>query len=174
MSDPKPPGHPLGKSFIIIAWIIGLGLLTLLFNDLLQKQYNPNQTVVSRTAQDGTTEIVLERNRFGHYVTNGQINGQPVTFMVDTGATDVAIPEAIADRLGLERGRTVLYQTANGMAPGYQTVLDSVAIGPLLLTDVRASISPGFVADEILLGMSVLKKLEFTQRGNTLILRPIQ
>lgn len=174
MSHDASPGHPLGKTFIILAWIIGLGLLTLLFSDILEEQFNPNRTVLSQMGPDGTAEVVLERNRYGHYVTSGMINGQPVTFMLDTGASDVAIPQAIAERLNLQRGRALTYQTANGPAIGYLTRLDSVAIGPLEIRDVRASINPGYESDAILLGMSVLKQLEFTQRGNMLILRPNQ
>lgn len=98
--------------------------------------------------------------------------GNRSPYLIDTGASDVAIPEVTANRLGLQRGRPVRYQTANGHVTGYQTQLDSVAIGPLLVNDVRASINPGYRADEILLGMTVLRRLEFTQRGNTLILRP--
>lgn len=168
------PSAPLGKWFIILAWILALGLLTYYFDDLLDKQRNPNQAVVSRVGNSGDLEVVLERNRYGHYVTSGEINGQPVVFMIDTGASDVAIPATIAARLGLERGRPLRYQTANGTVTGYQTRLAQLAIGPLELKDVRASINPGYEADEILLGMSVLKRLEFTQRGNTLILRAYQ
>ncbi len=64
------------------------------------------------------------------------------------------------------------YQTANGMVTAWLTRLDSVSIGPIVVRDVTASINPGMGDMEILLGMSVLKRIEFTQRGDTLILRP--
>ncbi len=66
------------------------------------------------------------------------------------------------------------YQTANGVVTAYRTVLDSVSIGPLVIHNVPASINSGLGDMEILLGMSVLKQVEFTQRGDTLILRPYE
>ena len=95
-------------------------------------------------------------------------------FLLDTGASDVAIPARLAERMGLRRGPAVQYQTANGVVTAYRTLLDSVSIGPIVIRDVPASINPGMQDMEILLGMSVLKRIEFTQRGDTLILRPYE
>jgi len=154
------------------AWIIALVLLTLFFNHKLEQQRNPNQAVFTRLDSNGVREVVLKRNHFGHYVTSGTVNDVPVEFLLDTGASDVAIPAALADRLGLQRGAPVQYQTANGTITAWRTLIDSVAIGPMVVENVPASINPGMHDMEILLGMSVLKHIEFTQRGDTLILRP--
>ena len=137
----------------------------------LDKEQNPNQSVYSRLDESGKTEVILQRNRYGHYVSNGKINGRTVQFMLDTGASDVAIPEKVAEKLALNRGPEKRYSTANGMVIAYSTMLDSVSIGPIEVQSVRASINPGLKGNEILLGMSVLKRVEFTQRGDTLILR---
>ncbi len=158
----------------IAAWIILLVLLTLFFSHKLDQQRNPNQAVFTRLNDAGIQEVVLKRNRFGHYVSNGEVNGQTVEFMLDTGASDVAIPAKLADELGLKRGQPVQYQTANGIVTAYRTTLDSVSIGPMIVRNVSASINPGMQDMEILLGMSVLKHVEFTQRGDTLILRPYE
>ena len=162
----------LGKGMTLAAWIIALGLLTLFFNNKLESQRNPNQAVYSRINDAGTPEVILKRNRFGHYVTTGTVNGRSVEFMLDTGASDVAIPAELAQELGLERGAPVQYQTANGVVTAYRTTIDSVSIGPMVIRSVPASINPGMRDMEILLGMSVLRHVEFTQRGDTLILRP--
>jgi len=154
------------------AWILALVLLTLFFNYKLDQQRNPNQAVFSRVDSNGVQEVILKRNHFGHYVTSGTVNGVKVEFLLDTGASDVAIPAELADRLGLQRGTPVQYQTANGTVTAWRTLIDSVAIGPMVVRDVAASINPGMHDMEILLGMSVLKHVEFTQRGDTLILRP--
>ncbi|MFT4925564.1 MAG: aspartyl protease family protein [Phenylobacterium sp.] len=167
-SDPEQ--KKFGKSFGIIAWVCALFLLTLFFNDKLEKDWNPNSEVDHQVVNDVPT-VKLTRNRAGHYVANGFINDQPVTFMLDTGATNVAIPQAIADKIGLQRVREFYSQTANGRAISYATRLDSLELGAIVLNDVNASISPGFKSDEILLGMSALKQLEFIQRGNQLTLR---
>lgn len=159
-----------GKTFGIIAWLCILFLLVVFFDGQLSKQHNPNQSV--EYSVDGEIPTVtLKRNRYGHYVANGYINNQPVTFMLDTGATNVAIPGHVADRLGLYRGQQYNVQTANGQTAAFATQLDSLELGAIHLTNVNASITPGYRAEDILLGMSALKQLEFTQRGNILTLR---
>lgn len=175
---PTPPEQQsdtrFGRGMIVAAWVVGLGLLTLLFGDLLERERNPNRQVLSRTDGDGGMEVVLQRNRYGHYVATGRINGEPVEFLVDTGASDVSVPGDIATRLGLERGAPLRYQTANGSVTGYRTRIDRLELGELVLRDVPASINPAYRENDVLLGMSVLKRLEFTQRGDTLILRPLR
>lgn len=160
-----------GLGMVIAMWLIALGLATAYFNSWYEQQHNPNQAVNQRQLDNGGTEVVLKRNRQGHYVTNGLINGQSVIFMLDTGASDISIPANIAKRLNLKRGRQLVYQTANGPATGYATRLDSVAIGNIELINIRASINPNVDDNEILLGMSFLKHLEFSQRGDQLTLR---
>ncbi|MEX0729576.1 MAG: TIGR02281 family clan AA aspartic protease [Aquisalimonadaceae bacterium] len=156
---------------LIGMWLIVLGLLTLFFNSWLEQQHNPNQNVRSAIAADGSREVILIRNRHGHYMARGAINGHPVDFMLDTGASDISIPASVANRLGLERGRAVTYRTANGTIVGYATQLDSVSIGMVERRGVRASINPYMGGEEILLGMSFLGDLEFSQRDGELTIR---
>ena len=159
---------------LILAWIGGLALLTLVFQDALESRLNPNAQPQVRTGTDGRSEVVLERNAQGHYVASGLINGVAVTFLLDTGATDVAIPEALADRLRLSRQGGGISQTANGAVAVWQTVLDDVRLGAIRLRDVRASIVPSMQpTGPVLLGMSFLKQLEFTQRDRQLIIRQL-
>jgi aspartyl protease family protein len=155
---------------VMAAWLIVLGLLTWFFSGALEEQRNPNQQV-STLAQADANEVVLQRNRFGHYVATGSINGRRVELMLDTGASDVSVPAGLADALGLERGARAVYRTANGVITAYLTVLDRVELGGIVLENVRASINPAVPEDQVLLGMSFLKQVEFTQRGNTLTLR---
>lgn len=155
----------------VAAAVIVLLLLTSLFQSELENQRNPNREVEARSLAGGGSEVVLQRNRQGHYVTSGEINGRPVEFLLDTGATTVAIPASLANRLGLRRGAPIRMQTANGEVTGWLTRLDTVAIGPIKLDNVRATIGPGLGDEQILLGMSALKRLEFTQSGDTLTLR---
>lgn len=161
----------MGLTMQVLAWVVLLGLGVFYFGDLLEKQFNPNQQLQTHYTQEGVREVTLQRNKYGHYVTSGEINGQPVTFLLDTGATGVAIPEAMAKRLGLRRGQAYRTQTANGTGISYATTLDQVAVADIQLLDVQAGITPGLQTDQILLGMSFLKHIEFTQRGDTLILR---
>ncbi|NOY17511.1 MAG: TIGR02281 family clan AA aspartic protease [Gammaproteobacteria bacterium] len=160
----------MAKYMIIGMWILVVALLTLMFSNILKHQHNPNQQLLSQ--QDaGNAVVSLKRNRYGHYVASGRINGQPVVFMLDTGATDVAVPTRIAKQLGLKRGRKRVYQTANGPIMAYTTVLDQVRLGNIEVRNVRASINPDMSGEEVLLGMSFLKQLDFSQRGDTLTMR---
>lgn len=158
----------MGVGMMVLAWLVALGLGVFLFSDVLDRQVNPNRDL---QADAEAREVVLKRNKYGHYVASGTINGQPVVFMLDTGATGVAIPEKIARQLGLRGGRAVQTQTANGRAVSYAVTLDRVGLGSIELHEVRAAIAPGLQTEQVLLGMSFLKHIEFTQRGNTLILR---
>ncbi|MCG8380354.1 MAG: retroviral-like aspartic protease family protein, partial [Proteobacteria bacterium] len=93
----------IGKGMTIVGWIILLGLLTIYFNKYLDKQTNPNQQL--SLIQNGEfKEIQLQRNRFGHYVANGSINNKTVIFILDTGATEISIPEKVARKLNLKAG----------------------------------------------------------------------
>ena len=155
---------------LVLAWGIGILLATKFFADWEQSRFNPNRQPVS-LVQGERIEVLLESNAQGHFVASGRINGEAVVFLLDTGATDVAIPAELAEKLGLARGAPVLLQTANGQTTGYRTVLDSLSLGDIVLRDVRAIVAPGFDGEQILLGMSALKQLEFTQRAGTLVLR---
>ena len=161
----------MGLTMQALAWVVLLGLGVFFFSDVLDKQHNPNQDLQTRYGDEGVREVVLQRNKFGHYVTSGAINGKPVVFMLDTGATGVAIPDAVASNLGIKRGRAFATQTANGLSTSYAANLESVSVGEIELQNVRAGITPGLQTQQILLGMSFLKHIEFTQRGDTLILR---
>ncbi|MEH6591878.1 MAG: retropepsin-like aspartic protease [Halioglobus sp.] len=161
----------MSTTMTALAWIVFMVLVGFYFNELLQKQRNPNQVLQTRYTEENTREVSLVGNKYGHYVTSGQVNGRSVIFMLDTGATGVAIPATIAEKLNIPRGRPVQVQTANGMATSYLTQLDSVSVGDITLYDVDAAIVPGYNSDQILLGMSFLRHIEFTQKGRTLVLK---
>ncbi|WP_286233456.1 retropepsin-like aspartic protease family protein [Thalassotalea sediminis] len=171
MNQKTPPDIGFAKYFVWLAWIIALALLVFFFQDILDKQWNPNTSPEYRLSNSGKAEVILKQNKAGHYVVEGTINGQQVTFLLDTGATNVSIPSHIAQALQLQSFGSHLAQTANGNVRVYDTKLDELSIGNLFLYNVRASINPGMKSDEILLGMSALKKVEFTQTGTQLTLK---
>ena len=166
----QAPGKRAGRVLMLLAWAAGLFLATRFFGDWEQRQANPNSEISSQHGE-GYVEVRLLGNSQGHFVADGLINGQAVHFLLDTGATDVAIPESLARQFNLERGAPVTLSTANGRTEGYRTRLDSLQLGDILLRDVRALVVPGLDGEQVLLGMSALKRLEFTQRGGTLLLR---
>jgi len=163
-------GRRAGRVMLVLAWGVGLFLATRFFAAWEEDRLNPNRQPVSQL-QGEQIEVQLAGNVQGHFVASGRINGEAVTFLLDTGATDVAVPAELAERLGLERGASVMLHTANGQTTGYRTVLSSLDLGDIRLHDVRAIVAPGFRSEQVLLGMSALKQLEFTQRAGTLVLR---
>jgi aspartyl protease family protein len=169
MESDNNPFSGGGKFMLAVAWLLILGGVYWYFSEREARDANPN---TARVLDRQRGEVTLQRNRAGHYVADGEINGRRVTFLVDTGATWVALPLALGRELGLSRGPAITLQTANGPAVGYQTRLARVRLGPLELRDVGAVMSDGLDADAVLLGMSFLKRVEFTQRDGRLVLRP--
>jgi aspartyl protease family protein len=159
-----------GTTMTVIAWIIFLLFLMYLFEYLISQRNNPNQNIIT-TVSGPLKEIELRRNPYGHYMASGTINSYKVTFLLDTGASDIAIPESLADDIGLKKGPAITVKTANGNARAYLTHLDSVALGDIELHDLNATILMNISGDEVLLGMSFLKHFEITQKGNTLTIR---
>lgn len=165
---PRPPSF--SKPVIFVIWIGLLLVTTVIFNGVIENQHNPNQKLQVSVNQFGNPEVTLLRNKYGHYVASGEINNQAVVFLLDTGATLVAIPEHIADQLGLQKGASFLSETANGSSVSYRTTINKLSLGDIVMTNVPASISSGMKFDEILLGMSFLKHLKMTQQGKELTL----
>ena len=108
----------------------------------------------------------------GHFTSEGQVNGRPLRFVVDTGATLVSIPSAEARRLGVDytKGQKVLMRTANGTATGYLIKLDTVTVGGVTLHGVDAVVMEGVGLSFSLLGMSFLNRMDMRREGNIMTL----
>ena len=123
---------------------------------------------------EGDLEYVVEARPDGHYLVEALVNGAPVTFLVDTGASDIVLTLDDARRIGLEPRTlafTQRFSTANGEVRGAPVVLREIRIGQLSLFDVTASVNEAAL-EVSLLGMSFLEQLSGYQveRGR-LILR---
>ena len=170
MSNEKTGVTRAGKWMISLAWVSAIILFTLLFSNALDYKRNPNQNVETQLV-GGTKEVVLKSSMHGHYVATGKINETPVEFLVDTGASFVSVPAKLAEKLKLKKGLSYQTQTAAGVVTVYETRLDEVSIGDIKLHDVKASINPHNPDDEILLGMSFLRRLEVTHKDGQLTIR---
>jgi aspartyl protease family protein len=157
-----------GLTGITMAWVGAFALMWWLFDDYLDRREFPNRDLV--VEQGAANELVLRRNHVGHYLAPGTINGEPVVFLLDTGATQVSVPAHLADRLGLHAGSRGRALTANGAVEIRHTRIRELALGPFVIGNVSGHINPGMSSDQVLLGMSVLRYLDFAQRDGTLIL----
>ncbi|MDO6524224.1 retropepsin-like aspartic protease [Motilimonas sp. 1_MG-2023] len=157
----------VSKWMWVIAWLCLGGLSYQYFDGKIAREYNPNGQLNNQTQQGS---ITLVQNRQGHYVVDGLIDGQKVTFMLDTGATSTVLPQHIADQVGLTRGYASQVSTANGIISVYSTEIKSLSLGSLTLYDLRAQINPYMDDDTVLLGMNVLRQFKLVQQGNELII----
>lgn len=156
---------------MVLSWIAAIGLMTLLFTNVLDHKRNPNQNLSTKVLENGSKEVVLLGSAHGHYVASGKINYQPVVFLVDTGASFVSIPEQVAQRVGLKKEHPITASTANGKITVYTTLLEQISIGDITLYNVKADINPNMEGEEILLGMSFLRNLSVTHEDGKLTIR---
>ena len=151
-----------------MAWFAAIGLLAGL-TAWFQATQREAGGMTERTDASGRAMIVLNQDRSGHYLAEGAINGQPVIFLVDSGATDVALSEKMARQFGVDFGPEVMVMTAAGPVQAWRTRLDSVSVGSITLNNVRATITRAGMS-EVLLGMSFLKHFSLRQQGEELII----
>ena len=117
----------------------------------------------------GMGEIVLTAGAGGHFTTDGQINGKAVTFLVDTGATAIAMGQADADRLGInyKNAPRGFAGTANGRIPVSVVTLSSVRVGEIEVANVEAVIMPSAM-QHVLLGNSFLARFQMKRDNDTM------
>jgi aspartyl protease family protein len=127
---------------------------------------------VSRTS--GPRSVEIARDSRGHFAVDGVVDGRRVSFMVDTGASLIALTRNDAARLGIhpaQRDYTVQVSTANGVTRAARVTLGMVEIGGVIVRDVDALISPDEALSENLLGLSFLSRLRrFEYREGRLVL----
>lgn len=113
--------------------------------------------------------ISLKADKQGHFRGSVYINHVKMPFLVDTGATRTVIPEKLARKARLPIGKTVMTNTAGGQVPSYQTRIDILKIGDVVIKDVSAQINQHI--DEVLIGMNTLKyfKMEISDKTMTLV-----
>jgi aspartyl protease family protein len=125
--------------------------------------------VGSAGPETGNREIVLSAGPGGHFYTQGSINGKVVQFLVDTGATAVALGQGEADRIGLDyrRGQRLAMNTANGVVPAYVVNLTSVRVGEVEVYNVQAVVLPAAM-DHVLLGNTFLTRFQMKRENDVM------
>lgn len=122
-------------------------------------------------AVSSSQSVTLTADPRGHFVVEGQVNGGAVRFLVDTGATTIALSSADAMRLGIDyrKGQRGLVGTANGTAAAYRVKLDTVQVGGIVANSVDAAVLEGNLPIA-LLGMSFLNRMDMRREGQTMVL----
>ena len=159
---------------IFAAVIAGLGTLMAQMADrmapALAHTVSPKAAaVVTTVAQAGSRSISIPRDARGHFETEGRIDGQRIGFMVDTGASMIALNETSAARFGLRPARgdfNATVTTANGAIKAARTRIAMVDVGGLVVRDVDAMVLPDEALSENLLGLSFLSRLKRFEYAN--------
>ena len=163
------------RNIVITAGILaGLGVFMAQMADRLTPALASTNTVkqsalIVTPAQTGLRSLNIPRDRRGHFQTEGRIDGQRITFMVDTGASVVALNESSAARFGLHPtpGQyTANVSTANGTVKAARTRIEMLDVGGLIVRDVDAMVLPDEALSENLLGLSFLSRLKRFEYAN--------
>lgn len=137
-----------------------------------RKQLAMGQAASMASDSPAPASVTLYADTAGHHFTEGQINGVSLRFLVDTGATVIAMNSGDARYAGINyrKGQPVQTQTASGVANGYRVVLNTVKIGSLVLYQVDAVVLEGGSPSVVVLGMSALNRLQMEREGIALTL----
>jgi aspartyl protease family protein len=158
---------------------IGIGFIILLGYTYQDELWHVNARVMATlvpgyVARSGEKELVLSVSPDGHFHVAGTVNGAPVDFLVDTGASDVVLSPQDARRVGFDvhgLNFSRVYETANGIGRGAPVTLRSLGVGPILLADLAASVNQTDMTGS-LLGMTFFRRVaSFEVRGNNLFIR---
>ncbi|ABM42892.1 peptidase A2 [Diaphorobacter nitroreducens] len=137
-----------------------------------QRAIQLGESPVSIGGSAAGQRIVLKADARGHFINSGFINGRVMQYMVDTGATTVAIGRPDAQRMGLkfEQGQPVMMNTANGTAQGWRMRLESVRVGDVELRSVDAIVTAEAMP-YVLLGNSFLREFHMNRSGDEMVLQ---
>ena len=124
--------------------------------------------VARPTATEGNEAVTIERSHDQHFYVEGAINGHPVTFLVDTGASLVSVSNELALKVGLAPGAPAIFGTAGGPTAGRIVPEASVRVGGLRVDGIRVAVGTG---EQALLGQNFLNKVELTQGSDRMVLR---
>jgi aspartyl protease family protein len=149
---------------IIFAWVFAFLLFALFFHFSGEERGRSEYSV-----KHGT--LTIEPDASGHYWIEGMIHQTPVHFMVDTGASLVAIPQSLAEKLQIKGQYPIQLNTAGGVVRGELVRLRQLSFAGFQFNNVKAVIMPQATDSTILLGMNILSKFTITQKDRQLLLK---
>ena len=160
---------------ILAAFMVGLGTIMAQVADRMTlaparaNSVSLKVAAVETPTQTAGRSLSIPRDARGHFATDGRIDGQRIDFMVDTGASLVALNEKSAARFGLRPSRgdyTATVSTANGTIKAARTRIAMIDLGGVIVRDVDAMVLPDEALSENLLGLSFLSKLKRFEYAN--------
>ncbi len=138
------------------------------------RQVSTGGTITSSYKKPQRSSVKIHPNAKGMYEVNGHINNSPIAFLIDTGATYVAMSELHAKKIGLnykQKGIRSFASTASGTVATWEVKLDSVDVGGMKVNFVPAAVISGDHPYQVLLGMSYLKNIKVEHNGNAMVLQ---
>ena len=157
----------LGALAIAAVWLAVAGVLYLVFERVEQ---NRHASLKPYALSSG--DLVIPRQRDGHFHVEGEVNRQPVTFLVDTGASHVSVSQALAQQAKLPSGQDITLNTANGQRHGQLVRGVPVRAGHLVINEASVSVGlSGLRPEQALLGQAFLKHFDVEMRRDEMVLR---
>lgn len=152
-----------GVITVLVIWVIIFSFVYVFFDS----QQKPKIA----TGKDGGMfgQIVIPRSLDGHYYVRGSINGYPIDFMVDTGASVVSVSKSLAKKANLPNGVPANFSTAGGMVMGEVVSGQAVEAGGIMVNGI--SVSVGIQGDVALLGQNFLRRVDVLQSNDTMTLQ---
>jgi len=152
-----------GVITVLVIWVIIFSVVYVFFDT----QQKPKIA----TGKDGGMfgQIIIPRSLDGHYYVRGSINGYPIDFMVDTGASVVSVSKSLAKKANLPSGVPANFSTAGGMVMGEVISGQSVEAGGIKVNGI--SVSVGIQGDVALLGQNFLRRVDVLQSNDTMTLQ---
>lgn len=155
---------------LVLGWALLFFVVAYFFHHMFYVPEVSNATII---IEEGQRTVNIEEDLSGHYSARGDINGYPVVFVLDTGASEVAIPQAVAEAAGLELGAPLRVRTANGIGDGWSTRIDRLEFAGIGIRNVKAIVLENMDEDLVLFGMNAIRGLDMHQSGGVLkISRP--
>jgi len=172
MPDPTPsPINTLRRYTLALLafWLAAAGILYAGFS-----WWEARQRAALRPYTESGNQLVIPRQKNGHFYVDGEVNHQPVHFLVDTGASTVTVTESLARAAGLPQGSRITVSTAGGMRQAHKVNGVPVKIGPLVYNDTTVTVGLRMDADnDALLGQSFLRHFDIEIGANRMVLRPL-
>lgn len=158
-----PPALRWGPLAIVVFWLVVMAVVYGGIKLVMQ----PRQITITMAG-----EMTIPRARDGHFYAPGTVAGQPVVFLVDTGASYVTVSEAFARHAGIGDGTPTRFHTANGTIEGRIVPDVPVSLGPATVSGVKVAVGlNGIGRDQALLGQSFLSRFQITLKGDEMVLR---